>query len=168
MGILDKIKKSKPQATDEKQKDAVVKSDDKKEVEKDVVAKDKKVDTDKSGEKKGLLGKLKKDTKDDSAKVSSKKLTAAQVQAIKILLQPIVTEKSTMTGTYTFKVKYDTSRNEVKKAFSAMYGKTPRKVNVMNVRGKKVTFGRIEGKRANWKKAVVYLKKGETVDIFVD
>ena len=86
--------------------------------------------------------------------------------AIEILLQPIVTEKASVSGAYYFKVKSTTNRNEVKKAFATLYGKIPRKVNIMNQAGKKVRFGKLNGKRNDWKKAVVYLNKDETVDVF--
>lgn len=102
-----------------------------------------------------------------------KKVKAATVDtsntkqlAIEILLQPIVTEKASVSGAYYFKVKPTTNRNEVKKAFMALYGKNPRKVNIMNMSGKQVRFGKVSGKRNDWKKAIVYLSKGETVDVF--
>lgn len=83
-----------------------------------------------------------------------------------VLLQPLVTEKATATGTYLFKVAPTATKNEIRKAFKAKYGKSPRKVNVVNVMGKIKMRGRVVGKRSNWKKAVVYLMQGETVDLF--
>lgn len=82
-----------------------------------------------------------------------------------ILVRPLVTEKSTSGGTYNFRVAKSASKNEIAKAFKARYGKMPRKVNVINVLGKTKFRGRTAGKRINWKKAVIYLTKGETVDI---
>lgn len=83
-----------------------------------------------------------------------------------VLLQPLITEKATLTGTYLFKVAPQASKNEIRKEFKAKYGKDPRKVNVLNVMGKVKMRGRIVGKRSDWKKAVIYLAKGETVDVF--
>ena len=91
--------------------------------------------------------------------------TARQLAA-EILLEPVVTEKASTSGAYYFKVKPTTNKNEVKKAFTTLYGKTPRKVNIMNMGGKKVRFGRTVGRRADWKKAIVYMKAGESVDVF--
>ncbi|MBI2415701.1 MAG: 50S ribosomal protein L23 [Candidatus Kerfeldbacteria bacterium] len=82
-----------------------------------------------------------------------------------VLLGPVITEKATQTGVYYFKVAGSATRNEVKKAIKQLYGKTPRRVNIMNVTGKVVRFGRSVGRRANWKKAIVYLAKGDTIDV---
>lgn len=83
-----------------------------------------------------------------------------------ILLKPVITEKASMSGTYQFMVTSDANRVEIAKAFTALYNKVPRKVNIISVRGKSVRFGRLQGKRASWKKAIVYLKKGETIDLY--
>lgn len=83
-----------------------------------------------------------------------------------VLLQPLVTEKATATGTYLFKVLPTASKSEIRKEFKAKYGKDPRKVNVLNVMGKVKMRGRVVGKRSNWKKAMIYLAQGENVDLF--
>lgn len=87
--------------------------------------------------------------------------------ASKILLQPLVTEKASSNGVYYFKVNPTTNRNEVKKAFQLIYGKPAVKVNMMNKIGKKVRTGVVKGQRGNWKKAIVYIAKGETIDLFL-
>lgn len=95
-----------------------------------------------------------------------KTVAKVSIKADALLLQPMVTEKATVTGTYIFKVVSGATKNEVSKAFKAKYGKTPRKVNMMNVMGKTKLRGRQVGKRSDWKKAIVYLTKGETVDLY--
>ena len=124
----------------------------------------------------GLLDRFKKSTTAKAATPPPAKVEKPAVQAIAkpistittgyaaVLLRPVVTEKSTITGAYYFKVDKATSKSEIVKAFKARYGKVPRKVNVINVLGKTKVRGRTAGKRADWKKAVVYLNKGETVD----
>lgn len=97
------------------------------------------------------------------SKTSSEKKTMI---AKNVLLKPVVTEKTSQAGLYCFQVAVDTNKQEVAKAFTAVYGKTPRRVNIVNVRGKSVRFGRSTGKQANWKKAFVYLTKGEAIDLF--
>ncbi len=128
----------------------------------------------------GIFGRKKTDTAKPTAPaeevkavkpVSSKKSavqSATQSVAVNdvVLLQALVTEKATVTGTYMFKVKKSSTKSEVLKAFKAKYGKTPRKVNVLNVMGKTKLRGRQVGKRSDWKKAIVYLNKGETVDLY--
>lgn len=83
-----------------------------------------------------------------------------------LLLKPLVTEKATVTGTYCFKVASQANKQEIAKEFKMIYGKTPRQVNVLNRIGKTVRRGRTSGKQANTKKAIVYLKPGETIDVF--
>ncbi|MBI4407268.1 MAG: 50S ribosomal protein L23 [Candidatus Kerfeldbacteria bacterium] len=82
-----------------------------------------------------------------------------------VLVQPLLTEKATVMGAYLFKVHPAATKNEIRKAFQTKYGKLPRKVNVVNVMGKTKMRGRVAGKRSNWKKAMIYLTKGETVDL---
>lgn len=84
----------------------------------------------------------------------------------RLLLKPLITEKATVTGTYCFKVAPQANKQEIAKEFKMIYGKTPRKVNILNRMGKTVQRGRVTGQQANVKKAIVYLKKGETIDVF--
>ncbi len=94
-----------------------------------------------------------------------KKISVGSVKS-SVLIQPLITEKATAAGIYLFKVVPTASKSEIRKEFRAKYGKDPRKVNVLNVMGKTKMRGRIVGKRSNWKKAMIYLAKGETVDLF--
>lgn len=105
-----------------------------------------------------------------SEKPATTEIVAAKAVSIKgrVLLRPLVTEKATVTGTYCFKVSSQANKQEIAKEFKAIYGKTPRKVNVLNRIGKTVKRGRVTGKQADVKKAIVYLKKGETVDVFAN
>lgn len=106
-------------------------------------------------------------TEEKPVKTSTSKVVVNSAKLRKnILLKPIITEKASMSGTYQFMVTSDANRVEIAKAFAALYNKVPRKVNVISVRGKSVRFGRLQGKRASWKKAIVYLKKGETIDLY--
>ena len=86
----------------------------------------------------------------------------------KIILQPLLTEKSTKmteeTNTVAFKVSLRTNKIEIKKAVQKMFDVHVRDVRTMIVRGKTKRMGRFEGKRPNWKKALVTLKEGETID----
>ncbi len=88
------------------------------------------------------------------------------VKEYAVFLRPIVTEKSVLTGTYLFEVIQDVNKVEIKKAFYNIYGIMPKKVNVVVQLGKKVRTGRVEGKRKDWKKAIIILKKGDKIDTF--
>ncbi|MBU6447800.1 50S ribosomal protein L23 [Patescibacteria group bacterium] len=83
-----------------------------------------------------------------------------------ILIKPLVTEKSyhgTQSGKYSFKVATSANKVLVRKAVEKVYGVKVADVNISRVRGKIKTSGKIMGRTSNWKKAVVTLKKGETI-----
>ncbi|MDP3955867.1 MAG: 50S ribosomal protein L23 [bacterium] len=87
-----------------------------------------------------------------------------------ILLSPHVTEKSVRASAragervYTFKVHAQTNKQEVKKAIASVYGVTPIAVNMVKIPAKKVRRGRKVGSKSGYKKALVMLKKGETIE----
>lgn len=89
--------------------------------------------------------------------------------AYRVLISPVVTEKATAhvsENKYEFEVADDTNKIEIKKAIKSVYGFEPLNVNIINVRGKRTISGRVRGKRKNWKKAIVTLKKGEKIEIY--
>ena len=100
-----------------------------------------------------------------------KKKNAKKVsgQAYRVLVKPMITEKATNLGStnqYVFMVDIDTNKIEVGKAIQEIYGVKPVSVNIIKVKGKKVNRGRIVGKRKDFKKAVVTLKKGDTISVY--
>jgi len=101
-----------------------------------------------------------------------KKITSQTVKskfAYRLLVKPLITEKATNLGAenkYVFVVNREANKIEVAKAIEATYGVKPTSVNLINVSGKKVTRGRISGRRKNWKKAIVTLSKGQTIKIY--
>lgn len=103
---------------------------------------------------------------DAPVKVAAPMNAAAQLTAGDVLVRPVVTEKATVTGTYIFEVRPNANKQEVAKAITQLYGVTPASVRVMNVRGKVVRWQQSYGKRKNWKKAIVRLKKGETMSVY--
>ncbi len=87
-----------------------------------------------------------------------------------IIIKPVVSEKSMQliqdTNTYSFQVARDANKVEIKNAIKEIFNVEVENVNTMNVRGKKRRLGRNEGKRADWKKAMVKLAEGEEIEIF--
>ena len=92
-----------------------------------------------------------------------------------VIIKPIVTEKQTaitekFPNRYGFRVSPDANKLEIKKAVEDMYGVTVESVNTMNYAGKKKSrytkSGIINGKTSAFKKAIVTLKEGETIDFF--
>ena len=112
-----------------------------------------------------------------SKKATTKKADAAPKKAAKqvtgdayrVLVRPLVTEKTASLaseGVYTFQVAPGTNKVTVRQAVKALYGVTPARVNILNQRGKRVRFGRVAGRRNHWRKAYVYLKKGQHIDVY--
>ena len=94
----------------------------------------------------------------------------------KILIRPIFTEKMSRLEEerkYSFQVIPGANKLEIKKAVESMFDVSVEKVSTINRAGKKknmtVKSGgrtiRTNGKRSNWKKALVTLKEGDTIDL---
>ena len=91
-----------------------------------------------------------------------------QERLMKVLLAPLVSEKSTRLADanrqFVFKVLPGASKPEVRKAVELMFDVKVTGVQIANVRGKTKRFGQKEGKRADWKKAYVTLAEGHDID----
>ena len=90
-------------------------------------------------------------------------------KALTVMVRPLVTEKTAQlseNNVMVFEVSKDANRVEIKNAFNELYGIVPVRVNVLNMRGKRTSFGRTAGKRKDWKKAIITLPKGVNLDIF--
>ena len=87
-----------------------------------------------------------------------------------IILRPLVTEKSTdkleREGAYSFVVARDANKVEIAQAVETLFGVKVRDVRTMQYRGKERRLGRHVGHRNAWKKAVVKLRDGDTIEIF--
>ncbi len=143
MGILDKLKKKKDIKEELAEMNATSTSDKKKEATS-----------------------VKEEKTEVTKKVISKKGKTGN--AYKILIRPIISEKALTaetSGSYTFEVALDTGKIAIKQAIYQVYGVMPKCVRVMNIEGKKVRFGSKFGKRKSWKKAIVTLPKGKTINI---
>jgi len=81
----------------------------------------------------------------------------------------LVTEKVSNLGAlnkYVFAVAPKTNKVEVAKAVKEIYGIKPVNVNMIKMAGKKARYGRISGRRKDWKKAIVTLPAGQTIKIY--
>ncbi|MFC1566700.1 50S ribosomal protein L23 [bacterium] len=85
----------------------------------------------------------------------------------KVLIKPINTEKSGVlkenANKYVFKVNKYANKIDIKKSIESLFKVTVLTVNTQNLKGKTKRVGKFVGKRSDWKKAVVTLKKGETI-----
>lgn len=82
-----------------------------------------------------------------------------------ILQRPVLTEKSTdlkaKYGVLCFEVPSDAHKADVKVAFEKIFSRKVAGIRFVNVLGKTRKLGKFEGKRSDWKKAYITLKKGE-------
>jgi large subunit ribosomal protein L23 len=82
----------------------------------------------------------------------------------------MVSEKGSMllekANTYIFEVATDSNKVEIKKAVETIFNVNVLSVRTMNMYGKSKRLGRFVGRRAHWKKAIVKLKAGQTIELF--
>lgn len=91
-----------------------------------------------------------------------------------ILLKPIVTEKMTAQGEdlnrYGFRVAMKANKIQIKKAVEEMYDVTVTSINTMRYAGKKksrnIRGGMTIGKTSSFKKAIITLAEGDTIDFY--
>jgi large subunit ribosomal protein L23 len=86
-----------------------------------------------------------------------------------IVLAPIVSEKSytgTAAGKYTFRVHDDAHKLQVRQAVEALFDVKVERVNIVKVQAKPKRRGAIRGTRPGWKKAIVQLRAGDTIEVF--
>lgn len=92
----------------------------------------------------------------------------------KIIVKPILTEKSSLIGEegdrFVFEVDRQANKIQVKDAVEKAYGVQVEKVNTLNVAGKKkgryTKKGYTSGRTNHYKKAIVKLVEGETIDLY--
>lgn len=107
--------------------------------------------------------------KSTSEKVSTKNVAGKTGTAYKILMKPLITEKLTKeaeNGKYAFEVSGNANKVEIAKVIKDVYGEKAVKVNIINMEGKRVRIGRINGKRKDWKKAIITLEKGKRINVY--
>ncbi len=86
-----------------------------------------------------------------------------------ILLAPVVSEKSyagIAEGRYTFRIHPDAHRMQVRQAIEQLFEVHVERVNIVKVQPKPKRRGLFKGTRPGWKKAIVQVREGETIEIF--
>ena len=92
---------------------------------------------------------------------------------MQVILAPQVSEKSTRVGDkhgqVVFRVAVDATKPEIKAAIELLFSTKDKKIEVVsvhvaNMRGKDKRFGKSTGRRNNWKKAYVSLKRGQEIN----
>ncbi|MEK7681019.1 MAG: 50S ribosomal protein L23 [Patescibacteria group bacterium] len=126
----------------------------------------------KTGDKPEVKAVVKKEKEAKGAKTEKetkpKKILPAGSKAYQVLIRPLVTEKSAIAESankYSFEVSGWTNKIQIKQAIKEIYGIAPTDVNVINMEGRAVRFGRAQGRRSGFKKAIVTLPQGKVIDI---
>jgi large subunit ribosomal protein L23 len=97
-----------------------------------------------------------------------KPVKISDIRAYDIIRSPMVTEKSTMGSEHnqvTFKVAMDATKPEIKAAIEMLFKVKVTAVNTLRQSGKIKRFRGIKGKRPDYKKAMVSLAEGESIDV---
>jgi large subunit ribosomal protein L23 len=87
-----------------------------------------------------------------------------------VIIRPVVTERSTELQederTYTFIVSRDSNKAEIRHAVQRLWDVTVEDVRTANYRGKWRRVGRTLGRKPAYKKAIVRLAEGDTIDVY--
>jgi large subunit ribosomal protein L23 len=86
-----------------------------------------------------------------------------------VLLAPVVSEKSyelIEQRKYAFRVHPDAHKTQIRQAVEELFDVHVQAVNVVKVQPKPKRRGLIRGQRPGWKKAIVQLREGDTIEIF--
>ena len=91
-------------------------------------------------------------------------------KAYNIIIKPIVTEKSTLlleNNQVVFLVDINSNKIDIKKSIELIFGVKVSGVNVIKVKGKTKRFKGTLGKRSDYKKAIISLPDGQSIDLSV-
>lgn len=90
--------------------------------------------------------------------------------SIQIIRRPIITERASDLqegqNKYVFEVLSRANKVDIRRAVESLFDVDVVKINTSNVHGKVKRLGRFQGRRPNWKKAVVTLADGHSIDFF--
>lgn len=97
----------------------------------------------------------------------------ASIHDFDCIIEPLITEKSTTViqenNQYTFIVKKSANKTQIKNAIHKIYNVEVKNVNVVNVPSKVVTRGsKYKGSLSAFKKAIVTLKEGQTINLYAE
>ena len=103
-----------------------------------------------------------------STLMAIKKINISKEKAYNTIIKPIVTEKSTLlseNNQIVFLVNINSNKIEIKKSIELIFGVKVKAVNVIRVKGKAKVFKGKSGKRSDYKKAIISLPEGQSIDL---
>lgn len=99
---------------------------------------------------------------------SGEKKSSGERDTFGILIHPHITEKTSLSagkGEYVFAVRADATKSQIKRAVEKRYSVKAVTVRTINTNGKTIARGRQIGWKSGFKKAIVALEKGQTIEI---
>lgn len=102
------------------------------------------------------------------AATKPKKPVIGRERMLQVLLAPLVTEKATALteqGQVVFRVQLEATKPEIRAAVEGLFDVTVVAVNTMVMKGKTKRFRNRPGRRSDWKKAMVRLAPGQSIDL---
>lgn len=107
------------------------------------------------------------------SKISASKSTefkkSEKIESWRLLIRPVISEKATdlaARSQYIFEVASFATKSEIKKAIFNLYNVKPVKINIINLSGKKVRYGRSRGQTKKWRKAIVILRPQDKIEVY--
>jgi large subunit ribosomal protein L23 len=90
-------------------------------------------------------------------------------EARQLIISPVITEKGTVlqekNNQYLFRVARQANKIQIRQAIRKLFNVDVAGVRTITVHGKMRRVGRTQGRKPSWKKAIVTLKEGETIDL---
>lgn len=98
----------------------------------------------------------------------ARNVTVTEIEAYDLIRSPMVTEKSTMGSEHnqvTFRVPLSATKPEIRAAVETLFKVKVKAINTLRQKGKTKVFQGRKGRRPDYKKAIVSLVEGETIDV---
>ena len=86
-----------------------------------------------------------------------------------VIVRPLITEKATILAgerKYAFEVAPHANKIQIRNAVQKVFSVNVTKVNTLTVHGKRRSRGRLQSRTSDWKKAIVTLAEGDSIQIF--
>ncbi len=106
--------------------------------------------------------------KADAEKAPASAVKVTKARAYDIIRSPVITEKATLGSQHnqvTFRVPLDATKPEIKAAVESVFSVKVKAVNTLRTEGKTKRFRGFVGKRSDYKKAIVSLAEGQSIDV---
>jgi large subunit ribosomal protein L23 len=94
---------------------------------------------------------------------------AKALHPYQVIVRPLITEKATILAgerKYAFEVASRANKPQIRHAVEKAFSVNVTKVNTLNVQGKRRKRGRLQSRTRSWKKAIITLAEGDSIQIF--